>query len=74
MELHNDRVQCAMRQSTRKGFGDVSGIHERVSEMSERLWRHIGDTSECGAGRTLTHHYPLVLPCLHLHLDDQMKD
>ena len=54
MELRNDGVQCAMHQSTWRGFRDVSEIRGKVSETSERLQRHIGDTSEHGAGHTLT--------------------
>ena len=43
VELRSDGVQCAMHQSTRKGFGDVLEIHGKASEVSEIHWkRHEG--------------------------------
>jgi len=35
VELRNDGVQCAMRQSMRKGFGDVSEIHQKRQKGME---------------------------------------
>ena len=35
VELRSDGVQCAMRQSTQKGFGDVSEIHGKALEVLE---------------------------------------
>ena len=36
VELHSDRVQCAMHQSMWKGSGDVSEVCGRASEMCQR--------------------------------------
>ena len=42
MELRNDGVQCAMRQSTRKGFRDMRKGFGDVGKASEVYRRYIG--------------------------------